>query len=166
MGVEPFVLTVVGATNPLRTAQIALWAGFNQRPCQVRSSALLKINGWHVIGVYRFLKFKPTKLRTEAANCVQISEIVFFTVIHSLEVIGTDTTYESQFRNTSNKWRLVPLHIHRATNPSGHNPTVLDDQGHWEGPPQATDGDVSTKWLDFNRWHASCMICVLNPAIF
>jgi hypothetical protein len=59
-----------------------------------------------VPGVFRFLKFTPTRLRSAAANCVQLSEIRFFSVVKSTSADALDHI-------------IAPLQIIHATDPQG-----------------------------------------------
>ena len=56
-------------------------------------------------GVYRFLKFTPTGLRS-SADCVQVSEVGFFTVV-------------KRGQHAAQQALIFPLRIRSATNPSG-----------------------------------------------
>ncbi|MDB6080098.1 MAG: hypothetical protein JWO82_3845 [Akkermansiaceae bacterium] len=70
---------------------------------------------------YRYVRFTPKKFRG-AGNSVQIAEMSFFKTAG-----GTD--------------QVVPIDV---TNPDGSNPVGQE-------PLKIIDGDITTKWLDFNK---------------
>ncbi|MBK1833150.1 lectin-like domain-containing protein [Roseibacillus ishigakijimensis] len=79
-------------------------------------------------GTYRYLRFSPTRLAESlpqygGANSVQIAEMVFYHNGLALDHASLGTV---------------------VSNPLGNNPGT-------QGPGMIIDGDVNTKWLDFNK---------------
>lgn len=68
------------------------------------------------------LRFRPLRTREPDTNCVQISRI--------------------EFRSAEGK--TLNMDVALAINPGGHNPEE-------EGPANAIDSNVESKWLDFNK---------------
>merc|ERR1719419_1955843 len=73
---------------------------------------------------FNMYRFTPTRLRSDSATAVQISEI--------------------HFRRRGPPGAIVNTRHAVASNPGGHNPAS-------EGPEMAIDGKPDTKWLDLYR---------------
>jgi len=73
---------------------------------------------------FRLYRFTPTRLRSDAATAVQVSEL--------------------SFRQRGPPGTTINLRHAVASNPGGHNPAS-------QGPEMAIDGKRDTKWLDLNR---------------
>lgn len=70
---------------------------------------------------FSYFRFTPTELRGSSANAIQLSKI-----------------------RLANGESQLDLSTATVTNPGGDSPSR-------EEPPKAIDGDITTKWLDFNK---------------